>query len=524
MEGIQPNEIRHVHKGGPAVAPVVQAASSRVFESRNERCLHASSDWPTPVDNRGASLYPMSSDAGPNLRSASIIQDQDHIAKRRKLSHSTPSTGTDQLDLPIDCVPGVPGCRDRRRKWVEAQIAIIRRERDAIVYMHTVRGLQATFSCRSLASTPGDEPGLVSSQRSHVNLETLANDSLPSAFRSGSPPIVSSTSLLPNYSSKFRSGILTIKPLIPTSPGTSLPPVSTTSSFPAFDHDAQSVISLSDSPSPAPSESVEIKHENEEETVEIASITNVVEESPVLQPAVYVLDVKMYAQIMAQPHEKARRILLDEAGGSGYNISTHGSIDLLDIIPSFRQTQLAVSPEPLSGTIDDVCLLATHDADCIVLAHSGQSPQISLVALFDNDKPFSVHLNRPWEQARKPGVGTVAALPQERAFVSGGHDRTIHLWNVDSDLKSAQPHTLAIKHRSLITSLLPVDDTGPKLVSASADCSVQYYDFSSEKTISTMKVSNPIYHVHTTDSPFCTLLEVRYLHGPDLSCGITDSQ
>lgn len=182
MEGIQPNEIRHVHKGGPAVAPVVQAASSRVFrradddhESRNERRLHASSDWPTPVDNRGASLHPMSSDTGPNLRSASIIQDQDHIAKRRRLNHSThqhrdrPTRFDVLLDLPIDCVPGVPGCRDRRRKWVDAQIAIIRRERDAIVYMHTVRGLQATFSCRSLAFTPGDEPGT-----SHLSPDTKA--------------------------------------------------------------------------------------------------------------------------------------------------------------------------------------------------------------------------------------------------------------------------------------------------------------------------------------------------------------
>lgn len=182
MEDIQPNEIRHVRKGGPAVAPVVQAASSRVFrrpdgdhESRNERRLHASSDWPTPVDIRGASVYPMSSDRGPNLRSASIIQDQDHLAKRRKLSHSTqqhrdrPTRFDVLLDLPIDCVPGVPGCRDRRRKWVDAQIATIRRERDAIVYMHTLRGFQATFSCRSLASTSGDEPGT-----SHYSFETNA--------------------------------------------------------------------------------------------------------------------------------------------------------------------------------------------------------------------------------------------------------------------------------------------------------------------------------------------------------------
>ncbi|KAL4265567.1 WD40 repeat-like protein [Pleurotus pulmonarius] len=547
MEDIQPNEIRHVRKGGPAVAPVVQAASSRVFrrpdgdhESRNERRLHANSDWQTPVDNRATSVHPMSSDIGPNLRSASIIQDQDHLAKRRKLSHSNqqyrdrPTQFDVLLDLPSDCVPGVPGCRDRRRKWVDAQIATIRRERDAIVYMHTLRGLRVIFSCRSLASSPGCEPdaqkseksdpissltlpnlplpgfqaGLVSSQRSYVNFEALASDSLPSAFRNGSPPIVSSTALLPDYPSKFRSGILRIKPLIPTSPATSLPPVSTTSSeFLAFDHDAHSEISLSDSPSPAPAASVEIKHEIEEETVKFALKADAVEEST---PALYDLDVKMNAQIMAQPHEKARRLLIDEAGGSGYNISTHGSIDLLDIIPSFRQTQLAVSPEPLSGTIDDACLLVTHDADCIVLAHSGQSPQISLVALFDNDKPFSVHLDRPWEQARKSGVGTVAALPQEHAFVSGGHDRIIHLWNVDNDLKSAQLHTLAIKHTSLITSLLPVDNTGPKLISASADCSVQYYDFSSEKTISTIKVSNPIYHVHATDSPFCSLLEIGH--------------
>ncbi len=144
---------------------------------------------------------------------------------------------------------------------------------------------------------------------------------------------MSSTALLPDYPSKFRSGILRIKPLIPTSPGTSLPPVSTTSSFLAFDHDAHSEISLPDSPSPAPAASVEIKHENEEETVEFALKADAVEEST---PALYDLDVKLNAQITAQPHEKARRLLIDEAGGSGYNISTHGSIDLLDIIPSFR--------------------------------------------------------------------------------------------------------------------------------------------------------------------------------------------
>ncbi|RDB23222.1 WD repeat-containing protein 48 [Hypsizygus marmoreus] len=99
---------------------------------------------------------------------------------------------------------------------------------------------------------------------------------------------------------------------------------------------------------------------------------------------------------------------------------------------------------------------------------------------------------------------------QPLQFATGGYDHIVHLWEVESDLSSASPQPLAIKHTSQVQSLLAIRDTSHKLVSAGADCNVHIWDLSSERVVNTLKTSNAVYHIHTTTSPFCSLLEVAH--------------
>lgn len=93
-------------------------------------------------------------------------------------------------------------------------------------------------------------------------------------------------------------------------------------------------------------------------------------------------------------------------------------------------------------------------------------------------------------------------------FASGGYDHRVHLWNIAEDLSGASPVELAIKHNSLVHSLLPIVDTSHKLVSVGADRDVHVFDMSAEHVMQTLKISCIPYHAHKTDTLSCTLLEV----------------
>jgi WD40 repeat protein len=95
-------------------------------------------------------------------------------------------------------------------------------------------------------------------------------------------------------------------------------------------------------------------------------------------------------------------------------------------------------------------------------------------------------------------------------FASGGHDHAVHIWNFSPDFMGVSSTLLAIKHTSVIQSLLPIRDTSHKLISAGADCNVHLWDLSSERVVHTFKTSNSPYYAHKTESPFCTLLEVGH--------------
>ncbi|KAK0490552.1 WD40-repeat-containing domain protein [Armillaria novae-zelandiae] len=95
-------------------------------------------------------------------------------------------------------------------------------------------------------------------------------------------------------------------------------------------------------------------------------------------------------------------------------------------------------------------------------------------------------------------------------FATGGYDHVIHLWEVKPDFSAASPKVLAMKHNSVVQSLLSFRDTSHKLMSGGADCTINLYDLASERVVNMLKTSNVIYNSHTTSSPFCTLTEVAH--------------
>lgn len=109
---------------------------------------------------------------------------------------------------------------------------------------------------------------------------------------------------------------------------------------------------------------------------------------------------------------------------------------------------------------------------------------------------------------KNPGVSAVTSLMSPLKFVSGGYDHRVHLWDIAQDLFSASAVELAIKHTSVVHSLLPIVDTSHKLVSVGADCSAHIYDMSAERIVQTLKMSCIPFHAHETDSPSYTLFEV----------------
>lgn len=130
--------------------------------------------------------------------------------------------------------------------------------------------------------------------------------------------------------------------------------------------------------------------------------------------------------------------------------------------------------------------------------------------------------DRPVQSDKKGGISAISASMQPGTFVTGGYDHLVHLWSLSDDY-NATASPLAIKHTSMIQSLLAIRDTSDKLLSGSADCSVSVYDLTSERVVNLLKLSNSVYHVHAAISPSCMLLEVStsllrfYKHPLELS-------
>lgn len=118
------------------------------------------------------------------------------------------------------------------------------------------------------------------------------------------------------------------------------------------------------------------------------------------------------------------------------------------------------------------------------------------------------HITLHRDMAKRPGVSAMTSLMSPLKFASGGYDHRVHIWDIAQELSGASAVELAIKHTSLIHSLLPIVDTSHKLVSVGADCNISIYDMSAERVAQTLKTSCIPYHAHKAPFQSCTLLEV----------------
>ncbi|KAF5388209.1 hypothetical protein D9615_000222 [Tricholomella constricta] len=215
-----------------------------------------------------------------------------------------------------------------------------------------------------------------------------------------------------------------------------------------------------------------------------------------------------FIQLPLQQSDKIRRIL-ELGSASALAVSMRGSVDVIGTAPLRHQRTLKTIT--LGESIDDACLLRTGNEYITIFGHARSKEQLSWRRTrHDTNQSETRRLPRPWNSAKKGGVSAVTSMMQHLQFATGGYDHVVHLWKVESDLSSASPRPLAIKHTSQVQSLLAIRDTSHKLVSAGADCNVHIWDLSSERVVNTLRPSNATYHLHSTTSPFCTLLEIAH--------------
>ncbi|KAJ3476963.1 hypothetical protein NLI96_g10791 [Meripilus lineatus] len=208
-------------------------------------------------------------------------------------------------------------------------------------------------------------------------------------------------------------------------------------------------------------------------------------------------------------YDKPRRLLLPRERGL-VSVTMRGTINYIDRGPPSRGHLLLAGNETSGHLVEDACSLDTSDASHLVVAFNRSLNPISLLKLTERGTQEVGTCHLPLEEGTVGGVTSVTALDEHRMFASGEYNHRIHLWSIPQDPAEMSGELLGIGHRSVVQSLLFTRDTSDKLLSAGADCSVNLWDLSSERTINTFKTSNSVYHAHRTPFPFCTLLEVAH--------------
>ncbi|KAI0663039.1 WD40-repeat-containing domain protein [Cubamyces menziesii] len=217
-------------------------------------------------------------------------------------------------------------------------------------------------------------------------------------------------------------------------------------------------------------------------------------------------------QLRKDTHDKPRRLLALPDSRGQLSVTMRGSLDLLEGPHSRHVLELMASPptEASRQAVDDACILSSFEAPVVVLGHARNSKQLSLVRLEGRRGKVMGTFDRPAQSEKNGGISAVCVMMQPGMFATGGYDHAVHLWSLPSNGPPTPSGPLAIKHTSVVQSLLAIRDTSRKLVTASADCSVNLFDLPSERVVNCLKLSNSVYQVHPGPSEFCTLLEVAH--------------
>ncbi|KAG1715935.1 hypothetical protein ID866_1224 [Astraeus odoratus] len=192
----------------------------------------------------------------------------------------------------------------------------------------------------------------------------------------------------------------------------------------------------------------------------------------------------------------------------------HGFIDRIYQSGTSKHGHTIWSPDlPTQEFVDDACMVYSgHGVPAIVLAHAREDAQLTYLSMEgDGVRKWVLQrrtLHRNWNKAKKAGISALTTMLRPLQFASGGYDHRVHIWTMEENLTNASSVELAIRHTSMVHSLLAIRDTSHKLISAGADRNIHLLDLSSERIVRTIKISNFPHNVYRTESPFCTLIEV----------------
>lgn len=311
----------------------------------------------------------------------------------------------------------------------------------------------------------------------------------------------------PTLTRFFRSGVLKINSVSSNAPS----PMDVTSAAEPIvipDSDSDDIVPLRDLIST--DGSMVAKSLKEPAQVFSETLVNGPNEISSSDPALVLSTRSGPSRLLLDAHDKPRRILNAHWNSSLITVSMRGFVESLGMPNLVPQHNLRRPTAPTQESVDDACILRAGDTSVVVLAHAREEKQISYLTFQTSRGTNFRVVNRPWNRTKKGGASVVSTMLQPLMFTSGGHDHAVHIWKISPDFMGVSSTLLAIKHTSVIQSLLPIRDTSHKLISAGADCSVHLWDLSPERVVHTFKTSNSPYHAHKTESPFCTLLEVGH--------------
>ncbi|KAH9951765.1 hypothetical protein B0H21DRAFT_717413 [Amylocystis lapponica] len=222
-------------------------------------------------------------------------------------------------------------------------------------------------------------------------------------------------------------------------------------------------------------------------------------------------------------HARGRRLLAPSGSALPYvTIAMRGDVQFIDKSRQVRISGFSLPwPDEVSTSdahVTDACLLGDR---AVVVGYDSGPRQVSVITLGDEPpRRFNIrhrahtiiHENRVTGSAHPyRGVSVLAPLSETR-FLSGGHDKTVHLWTVMPTAEgfAAKSQRLNIEHSRCVQALAyRAHDNS--VLSASGEC-VSTMRLSSHLPPDPIRVSGRVLHIHVhPQAPHFVVLEVAHM-------------